>query len=74
MTVYIQRERGSGVAKIDLNGFDVNTVLKRQDSVGMTRVMHPGVWSADRCRQLLEMGINRLRQKTPIPKPSSMRV
>ena len=74
MTVYIQRKRGSGVAKIDLNGFDVNTVLKRQDSVGMTRVMHLGVWSADRCRQLLEMGINRLRQKTPIPKPRSMRV
>ena len=41
--------------QISLHRFDIISVLERQDGVGMTQVVHPGIGGADRDRQLLEV-------------------
>ena len=55
MTIDIQREGRCRMPQISLHRFDIISVLERQDGVGMTKIMHPGVGSADRYRQLLEV-------------------
>ena len=55
MTIDIQREGRCRVPQISLHRFDIISVLERQNGVGMTKIMHPGIGSADRCCQLLEV-------------------
>ena len=65
MAVHIQSKGSRGVTEISLHRFDIVSVLERQDSVGVPKIMHSGVRCTDGSCQLFEMGIDSLGMKMP---------
>ena len=61
MSVDIQREGRRRVAQVALDRFDIVAVLQGQHGVGMSEVMHSGVWGADLSSKLFEVVLDSLR-------------
>lgn len=51
MAIHVQGKGGGGVAQIALHSLNIIAVLQGKDSIGVTKIMHPGVGRTDFCRK-----------------------
>ena len=58
MTVYLQRKRRGGMSQILLKRLDVHPALDARHSVGVPKIMHPGIWRTDLLCQPFKAVVN----------------